>query len=318
MLLPVRSMDRAGLGEAAPLVVLQIPMNSMTGFGSGTAQLGPLTLTVEITSLNNRGLEISCSGTKSWIEMETALQQQVRKRLKRGKLRISVDIHYDEVSDASDEDSDAAAVGALCRRLEKLSQRLDVPFALNTTLLFEILRFIQAKTHTRPLWETVRPLAETALEAALVQLQKMRALEGATLCEDLRARLEKLNDYLAAIRDEAPKSVSHYREGLLRRLAQAELSLDLDDERVLKEIALFADRCDISEEMTRLDSHLKQIQECLNQREPVGRKMEFLLQELQREIHTIGSKAASLPITRKVAAFKNELECIREQIQNLE
>lgn len=289
----------------------------MTGFGRGSALRKYTMFTVEVTSMNNRGLEINCSGTKQWAEMEVAFQRQARKWLKRGKLRISVEIAC-EGDSTMEEDRDMDAVGALSSRLEKLARSLNVPFSLDTGLLLAMLRCTRSEKPQLPSWDILQPLAELALERALIQLQEMRAIEGEALHKDLSVRLDSLSASLDSIRREAPKVVPHYREMLLKRIEQAQLSFDLDDERIVKEIALFADHCDISEEITRLDSHLLQIRGCLTASEPVGRKMEFLLQELHREIHTIGSKAKSLALTREVVAFKDELESIREQIQNIE
>jgi len=153
---------------------------------------------------------------------------------------------------------------------------------------------------------------------ALGQLVAMRQAEGKALKEDLEQRLENIGVALQAIRSGMGDTVPRYRELLLQRLSQASLEIDLSDERVLKEIALFADKCDISEETTRLDSHLVQFRECLQEGSPVGRKLEFILQEVNREFNTIGSKANNIEISRHVIEAKNEIERIREQIQNIE
>ena len=136
--------------------------------------------------------------------------------------------------------------------------------------------------------------------------------------KDLETRLKLLKGFVDGVQSHAGECVSNYRELLFQRLRQADLELDLDDERVLKEIALFADRCDISEEITRLYSHLDHLHQFLNTEGSIGRKIDFLLQEMNREINTIGSKSNDIRISRHVIDFKNELERFREQIANIE
>ena len=146
----------------------------------------------------------------------------------------------------------------------------------------------------------------------------MREKEGAALQADLTLRITELDSIRAGIAGHAEGTTGNYRDALLERLGQLGLELDTSDERVLKEVALFADRCDISEEITRLSSHFEQFNELLSSQEAVGRKMDFLCQEIHREFNTIGSKANHIEITRAVIDGKNELERVREQVQNIE
>jgi uncharacterized protein (TIGR00255 family) len=170
--------------------------------------------------------------------------------------------------------------------------------------------------------ELVSPLAFAALDQAVAAFVAMRAKEGGALEKDLLARNEVLLDLVFAIRKQAQGTVEAYRDALLQRLKQLNLALDLSDERLLKELALFADRADITEEMTRLESHLAQFKSTVvvarSSEEPVGRKLEFLIQEINREFNTIGSKANNIEITRSVLDAKNEVERLREQVQNVE
>jgi uncharacterized protein (TIGR00255 family) len=146
----------------------------------------------------------------------------------------------------------------------------------------------------------------------------MRAKEGQALLADFLVRLEKLKSAMEIIATRAPQVTPVYREQLMLRLRQAGLELDVSDDRVLKEVALFADRCEVTEEITRLRSHFKQLEELFRSKGEIGRKAEFILQEIGREIHTIGSKANDLAISQQVIEFKNELERVREQIANVE
>jgi uncharacterized protein (TIGR00255 family) len=156
------------------------------------------------------------------------------------------------------------------------------------------------------------------LQKAVTGLVKMREKEGKFLANDLAQRLGLLETGLEQIRQSAPEILKRYREQLHTRVKEAGLEISLDDERLLKEVVFFADRCDISEEVTRLSSHLKQFRDCLKANEPVGRTLDFLAQEMGREINTIGSKANAAEISQEVVKMKAELEKIREQIQNIE
>jgi uncharacterized protein (TIGR00255 family) len=171
-----------------------------------------------------------------------------------------------------------------------------------------------------PTWnaESVWPSVETALNKALGQLVKMREKEGRFLAEDLTRRLETIAAGAAQVRRLAPETSKRYREQLRARVKEAGLEVPLDDERLVKEVIFFADRCDITEELTRLESHLQQFRDCLKSTEPVGRTLDFLSQEMNRELNTIGSKANAVEISQIVVTLKAELEKIREQIQNIE
>jgi len=166
--------------------------------------------------------------------------------------------------------------------------------------------------------EAVWPSVEQALKRALGQLVKMREKEGKFLADDLIGRLDALADGVARIRQVAPSIVHHYRGQLHARIKEAGLDVPLDDERLRKEVVLFADRCDITEELTRLESHFQQFRGCLKSVEPVGRTLDFLSQEMNRELNTIGAKANAVEISQVVVRLKAELEKIREQVQNIE
>jgi len=166
--------------------------------------------------------------------------------------------------------------------------------------------------------EAVWPSVEVALRKAITGLVRMREQEGRFLANDLGERLGLLETGLEQIRKSAPEIVKRYREQLHARVKEAGLEIPVDDERLLKEVVFFADRCDISEEITRLASHLKQFRDCLKSNEPVGRTLDFLAQEMGREINTIGSKANAAEISQQVVKMKAELEKIREQVQNIE
>jgi uncharacterized protein (TIGR00255 family) len=176
----------------------------------------------------------------------------------------------------------------------------------------------QRKGASLPDAEVVEPVLADVLTEALGHFSAMRAKEGSALLTDFLKRLGILTALVDAVAQRAPRVTSGYRDALHKRLREAGLELDVGDERVLKEVALFADRCDITEELTRLRSHLDQFTTLLKSNGEIGRKSEFILQEIGREIHTIGSKANDLEISKNVIELKNELERIREQIANVE
>lgn len=289
-------------------------MNSMTGYGRATAALDGLTLSVQVNSVNRRGLDLSVSLPDAWETLEAGVAEAVRKVAARGKVHVVI-----EATAAGGEDAawNEAAIGDVLDRLRAVAQARGIPFQPTAELLWQIARDERGETdlpEPEQAWRTV----EGALQGALRGLAAMRATEGEALLVDFLGRLEKLRTHTEAIAVRAPQTVTNQREQLMQRLRAAGLELDVNDERVLKEVALFADRIDVTEEITRLRSHLHQLTELLRADGEIGRKAEFILQEIGREIHTIGSKANDLQIAQRVIDFKNELERVREQMANVE
>jgi uncharacterized protein (TIGR00255 family) len=289
-------------------------MNSMTGYGRATANLGTLTLTVQVNSVNRRGLDLSVNLPDEWQAFEAAVGDAVRKVVLRGKVHVAVEVAG---KSSTSTDWDQQAVAATLEHLASLAKSRGIKFEPTGELLWQIVS-AQRTGNKLPAEETTAALLLKTLAEALRGLAAMRAREGEALLIDFLRRLEKLHVAVEAIAQRTPQITGIYREQLLQRLRQSGLELDVTDERVLKEVALFADRCDVSEELTRLRSHQTQLKELLRADGEVGRKAEFILQELGREIHTIGSKANDLAISQRVIEFKNELERVREQMANVE
>jgi uncharacterized protein YicC (UPF0701 family) len=288
-------------------------MNSMTGFGRGTASLGIHAVNVHVNSVNRRGLDLSLALPAAWESLEAAVAATVRKVVTRGKVHVVVEVEGGPTA----VDWDEGAVSEALDRLQALAQSRQIPFNPTAELLWQIARD-EGGEGRLPEPGGAWPAVEKALLAALRGLGAMRAREGETLLIDFLGRLEKMRGHVEAIAMRAPQVTGSYREQLAQRLRAAGLTLDVNDDRVLKEVALFADRCDVSEEITRLRSHLAQLTELLRGDGEVGRKAEFILQEIGREIHTLGSKANDLGISQRVIEFKNEHERVREQIANVE
>jgi uncharacterized protein (TIGR00255 family) len=227
----------------------------------------------------------------------------------RGKVHVQVGL---EASSSSE-----AQVESALARLRQIAAANGVSFEPDGRLLWDMMNDRRASADPE-LDETVENAVLQAVEDALRAFAAMRAKEGEALLIDFLTRLDALKRNVAAVAERAPIVAPNYRDLLFKRLRDADLGLDLSDERVLKEVALFADRSDVTEELTRLKSHLAQFESLLRTEGEIGRKGEFILQEIGREIHTIGSKANDLVISKHVIELKNEMERVREQIANVE
>jgi uncharacterized protein (TIGR00255 family) len=290
-------------------------MKSMTGYGRATAALQGLTLTVQVSSVNRKTLDLTVSMPEEWESLEPAVGELVRKYASRGKVHVDIELTGDK-GDSTATWDEKAATDAL-DRLEAFAKKKKLKFEPTPELLWQVAN-AQRRANGLPAAEVAHAVITTALTAALRAFAAMRAKEGEALHVDFIKRAELLHRHVEAIAARAPQVPKNYREQLMKRLRDAGLELDLDDERVLREIALFADRCDVTEEITRLRSHFEQFTGLLKSEGEVGRKAEFLLQEIGREVNTIGSKANDLSIARAVIELKNELERVREQMANVE
>jgi len=289
----------------------------MTGYGHGECARDGSKFTVELNSVNRKQADIAVNLPKELAELEPRIRDEINAVLARGKINVVVAYHRSGAKAAEQVTLDEGLARAYLSAIRKLQRqtKLAGEVTLETVLRAPgVLKLAETTVNV----ETVWPQAQTALRRALAGLVRMREKEGKHLAADLAARLETLVAGVAEIRRAAPEAVKRYREQLRARVAEAGLAVPLDDERLVKEVVFFADRCDISEELTRLESHFQQFRDCLASREPVGRTLDFLSQEMNREINTIGSKANAAEISRVVVVLKAELEKIREQIQNIE
>ncbi|KXU35924.1 hypothetical protein AXK11_05205 [Cephaloticoccus primus] len=301
-------------------------MKSMTGYGRATATLGGMTLTVQVSSVNRKVLDISLSLPGDWDALEPEVREAIRSIAARGKVHLRAELSgralTGEAGAAADDRAaawDETAIAATLGQLRELAHAQSIPFTPTADLLW---RIASAQEQSAPAISIEDPLTQDIIMAtiddALRAFAAMRAKEGEALLVDFLGRLEQMQRLVEAIARRAPEVPIAHREQLLRRLAESGLDLDPEEERVLKEIALFADRCDITEELTRLRSHLEQFTALLRSEGEIGRKAEFILQEIGREVNTIGAKANDLEIARQVIELKNELDRLREQIANVE
>lgn len=288
----------------------------MTGFGRAKKQCARFDITIDITSVNKKGFELGVSLPREWSPMERLVSQTLKKSIARGKLSVSVKVEKKSESCGLSVDADAVAkaFGTLKNVCEKLGAKN--PEA-SPDLVLKIAEQLSANASAED-WEESWTEIEPAVEEACARLDEMRKAEGDALKSDLKMRLQAIFDMVAEVEKLSATTAQKYKEQLLQRLANSGLELDPDDERVLKEICLFADKCDICEEITRLKSHVSQFLSTMEENDAVGRKMDFICQEMGREINTIASKANSLELTKIAIDLKNELERIREQTQNVE
>ncbi len=289
----------------------------MTGYGRGECVKDGFKFTVELNSVNRKQNDVSINLPKELAELEPRIRDAINAQLSRGRINVIVSYHRGAGKAEEQIELDVAMAKAYYRAIQKLQKqiKLDGSLTLDTILRAPgVLKLVESTVDAEEIW----PGVETALQKALVKMIRMREREGKFLAADLSRRLDAIAMGVEMICKAAPVAVKRYREQLHARLNEAGLNMPLDDERLVKEVVIFADRCDITEELTRLKSHLSQFHLQLRADEPVGRTLDFLAQEMNREINTIGSKANAAEISQQVVKMKAELEKIREQVQNIE
>ena len=290
-------------------------MKSMTGYGRCSVSDERLEITIEIHSVNRKNLDIAFSLPREWQGMERELSGVARKALLRGKVNVQVQVVDLQANEGLSWDD--AVLSSTLTRLRTFAETQSVAFEPDAGTLVRLITALGSGSEL-PSREDALPLVLPVLEGAIKELTKMRAQEGESLRDDLKGRLDLMESWMKQIGELAVDTVEHHRDALFQRLQKLDLELDMEDERLLKELSLFADRCDTSEELTRMSSHFEQFRSILQESGSVGRKLDFLCQEMHREINTTGSKANNIEVTRLVIECKNELERIREQVQNIE
>lgn len=292
-------------------------MNSMTGYGRGEATYKGLLIAIELTSVNRKQAEISLNLPRELESLEPRIREQLTQNISRGRVNFRLTADYGKNRSAIRVEFNRDLARQYLREMHALAKDLKINQSVSLESLLRVPGIVETHSPLEDpdaLWKTI----QKALKSALSALLKMRAREGTALEEDLKTRMNLLRQAKSAIAAAAPDVATKYRDVLLERLKNAGLAVAMDDERLLKEIVLFADRSDIAEELARLESHFNQFEDCLRSREPVGRKLDFLVQEMNREINTIGSKANDAAIASQVIIMKTELERFREQAQNVE
>ncbi len=293
-------------------------MKSMTGYGRGEASRDGWKITVEMSSVNRKQSEITVNLPRELEVLEAQIRDVVNRGIARGRVTVRVALHASDAVSASRVRVNVALASAYARRLEELARGLKLGDAVTLDHLVRAPGVLEPEEEVEDA-EQFWPSVEPALRQALAMLVKMREREGAHLQKDLAKRVDIMRRSTARVRKHAPRVQRRYREQLLDRLQKAGLPADaVEEERLLKEVVLFADRSDITEELTRLQSHFQQFDDYARSPEPAGRTLDFLAQEMNREINTIGSKANDGLISREVVLLKAELEKFREQSMNVE
>jgi len=290
----------------------------MTGYGRGECSQDGFKITVELSSVNRKQAEVSVTLPRELEMLETQIRDAINRHVARGRVNARVSLHAAEGKLSVRKHINAALARDYATEFARLGKQLKLSGEVSLDQVLRAPGVFQTDEElagTEDLW----PAVEKALNHALAAMVKMREREGAHLAKDLAARTGVMRTSVEKVQKQAPTTTENYRKSLLDRIQSAGIeAIAPDDERLLKEIVLFADRSDISEELTRLQSHFQQFEDCRKAKDPVGRTLDFLAQEMNREINTIGSKANDAVISREVVTLKAELEKFREQAQNVE
>ena len=292
-------------------------IKSMTGYGRARAMLNKRDITVEVRSVNNRYLDCTVKMPRMYTFAEDAIKQRVQKAISRGKVDvlISVDASAADVAKVTVNEELAAQYAAALNRLAAVCAREEYQPTPESLARFpDVLTVTKADEDL----ETVSADLCTVLDEALEAYNAMRAVEGAKLAEDINNRLDNILAGTAKVEERSPQTVAEYRAKLTARMEEVLQSTTIDPQRILTEAAIYADKVAVDEETVRLRSHVAQLRTMLASDEPMGRKMDFLIQEVNRESNTIGSKCNDVSIAQVVVGLKAEVEKMREQVQNVE
>ena len=292
-------------------------VKSMTGYGRAKQTLNGRDITVEVRSVNNRYLDCTVKMPRAFIFAEDAIKGCVQKAISRGKVDvfITVDASAADVAKVNVNTELAAQYAAAMNQLAEVCGMSAYHVTPETLSRFpDVLTVTKADEDL----ETVSADLCTVTEEALAAYNAMRAAEGAKLAEDIANRLTNIENFTAQVEQRSPETVAEYRAKLTARMEEVLQSTTIDPQRILTEAAIYADKVAVDEETVRLRSHVAQLRTMLQSNEPMGRKMDFLIQEVNRESNTIGSKCNDVSIAQVVVGLKAEVEKMREQVQNVE
>ncbi|MCH5160594.1 MAG: YicC family protein [Clostridiales bacterium] len=291
-------------------------MKSMTGYGKGMASRDNRTVTVEIKSVNNRFAEIACKLPKPLMYIEDTVQKRIKSVVARG----SVDVYllYENHSESAKKvNVDKALAGEYVNAAKALRAEFRLEDDYNVTALLRTPDVVSV-TVPEDDRDAVLALAAEATDEALKKLDAMRVTEGKAICKDLLKLVGNLESLLNSAKSRAPLVVADYKKGLIARVKELTEGIDPDENKILSEVAFFADKADINEEIQRLSSHISQFRAICEENTQQGRRLDFISQEMVREVNTMGSKSNDITLTGYVLAMKNEVEKIKEQIRNVE
>lgn len=290
--------------------------NSMTGYGRHKELVGSRDICFEIKSVNSRYLDLNIKLGRLYVRLEDKIRNLVSSRISRGKVDVflTVDNIDGEKTELALNKEYLEAYLALLNNIKSnygIGGEIEISMLAGKSDIFNVRKLDE---DSEELWAAVEPVVEKAVEKFLA----MRETEGASMVADVREHMGVIASLRAEIKGLAPAAINAANEKMIARVKELLSAVEPDEGRLLTECAIFADKADINEELARLNSHFEQLDEILGEKGPIGRKLDFLVQEINREINTIGSKSSDMAITKAVIAAKSEIEKIREQIQNIE
>ncbi len=291
-------------------------VKSMTGYGRSQEMIDGMNITVEIKSVNHRYFDFSSRTPRTYGFLDEKLKSFVQSKVSRGKIECYVQVDNLEDDSVVVEVNQSLADGYF-KAFEKLSQTYGIENNLNAGILArmnDVLVIRKAEADEDKIWNAVRTVAEKAVDRFIA----MREIEGEKLREDILSRTDSILSSVAFVEERSPQTVREYNDKLLARMQELLGDIHIEESRLLTEAAIYADKIAVAEETVRLRSHISQLREFFESTEAIGRKMDFLVQEINREANTIGSKACDVEIAKRVLEIKAEVEKIREQVQNIE
>ena len=291
-------------------------LRSMTGYGRGESTIGGRHIVFEIKSVNHKYFECNARITRGYLFLEDKLKSYVQGKISRGKVDVFLQIETLEETDVQVLVNHSLA-SAYVNALREVKERYQLPDDVTLSLISrysDLFSVHKAPENEEAIWEAVRQVADQAIDSFL----KMREAEGARLKEDIMEKAQEILSLVDQVEQVTPETVEHYRERLKVKIEELLGDNRFDEQRVLTEVAIFADKVAVDEESVRLRSHFQQLQKLVDSQGPVGRKIDFLVQEMNREANTIGSKSVNSKIAYLVVDIKALIEKIREQVQNVE
>jgi len=294
-------------------------IKSMTAYGKSELERNGVQVTVEIKSVNHRYRDISLRTSHDINYMEPELRSVLLNNISRGRIDVYVNVSMSDTGCSYDIELNTPVIESYIRIFSRIEDTFGIKNDVGVTSLCKLENVFVMKPKVLDN-ELIHSLVLDALNRAILSFDKMRQAEGRAIETDFVKRLEIIDQLVDKIVDMAPEVVKKYRNRLYNNLKQLlkDVPVDIDDNRFVYEVSIFSERCDITEELVRIKSHIKQFLAFLEEEKPVGRRLDFLLQEMNREINTIGSKANDAIISKKVVDIKGELEKLREQVQNVE
>lgn len=291
-------------------------VKSMTGFGRACKEVDGYVITVELKSVNHRYFDFSSRCPRQYGFIDDKIKSFVNSKVARGKIDCYVGIEALN-TESADVVVNNTLASAYVKALKEISTNYDLKedFGASTVARFpDVLIVKKADEDEDKIWQLVKTVAEEAID----KFTQMRCVEGKKMYDDVYSRSQFILDTVSFIEERSPQTVKEYNDKLVERVHELLGNVTLDESRILQEVAIYADKVAVAEETVRLRSHIAQLREFISSDEPVGRKLDFLVQEINRETNTIGSKCNDVEIAKKVVEVKAEIEKIREQIQNIE